>query len=56
MAKDMGVKMAIGTDSHALDHMRFLRFGTAMARRGWLEKKDILNTYDLREIEKAFGR
>ncbi len=56
MAKEMGVKMAIGTDSHALDHMRFLRFGTAMARRGWLEKKDILNTYDLREIEKAFGR
>ena len=56
MAKEMGVKMAIGSDSHAQDHMRFLRFGTAVARRGWLEKKDILNTYDLREIEKAFGR
>ena len=56
MAKERGVKLAIGTDSHSLDHMRFLKFGTAMARRGWLEKKDILNTYDLREIEKVFGR
>ena len=56
MAKERGVKLAIGTDSHSLDHMRFLKFGTAMARRGWLEKKDILNTYDLREIEKIFGR
>ncbi|MHA1860544.1 MAG: DNA polymerase/3'-5' exonuclease PolX [Candidatus Asgardarchaeia archaeon] len=56
MAKERGVKVAIGTDSHSLDHMRFLKFGTAMARRGWLEKKDILNTYDLKEIEKVFGR
>lgn len=55
-AKEMGAKMVIGTDAHALDHMRFLKFGTAMARRGWLEKEDILNTYDLSKIEKILGR
>lgn len=55
-AKEMGAKMVIGTDSHAIDHMRFLKFGVAMARRGWLEKEDILNTYDLSKIEKMLGR
>jgi DNA polymerase (family 10) len=32
-----------------------MRFGIATARRGWLEKKDILNTYSLKEIEKILG-
>jgi len=55
-AKESGVKIAIGTDSHSLDHMRFMRFGIATARRGWLEREDVLNTYDLGKIEKLLGR
>ena len=54
-AKEKSVKFVIGTDSHNLNHMVFIRFGIATARRGWLEKKDILNTYSLKELEKHLG-
>jgi DNA polymerase (family 10) len=51
-AKEMGIRMAIGTDSHHLDQMWMISLGVAVARRGWLEAKDILNTLSLREILK----
>jgi len=53
-AKEKGVKFIIGTDAHNVNHLPFMQFGIATARRGWLEKKDILNTYTLKEIEKIF--
>ena len=52
IAKEKGAKFTIGTDAHAVDHLRFIRYGVAAARRGWLEKKDVLNTYPVKEIEK----
>ena len=52
IAKEKGARFTIGTDAHAVDHLRFIRFGVAAARRGWLEKKDVLNTYPVKEIEK----
>ena len=51
-AKKLGVRFVLGTDSHSVSHLPFMRFGVATARRGWLEKKDILNTHTLKEIEK----
>jgi DNA polymerase (family 10) len=51
-AKEMGVRVAIGTDSHHLDQMWMISLGVAVARRGWLEAKDILNTLSLKEILK----
>jgi DNA polymerase (family 10) len=39
-----GVKLVIDSDSHAADQMTFMRFGVAVARRGWAETKDVLNT------------
>ena len=54
-AKEIGVKFVIGTDSHNLNHLNFMRYGIAIARRGWLEKKDILNTFNLNYIMKQFG-
>jgi len=54
-AKEKKAKFIIGTDAHNIDHMQFMQFGVATARRGWLEKKDILNTYSLKEIEKTLG-
>jgi len=41
---DFGLKVAIGTDAHAADHLRFMRLGVAVARRGWCRKNDLLNT------------
>jgi len=43
-AKETGVKMIINTDAHHLDQMDFMKYGIAQARRGWAEKKDIINT------------
>lgn len=43
-ARDAGVKFVIDTDSHALSHMDNMFYGVSVARRGWCEAKDILNT------------
>jgi len=43
-AKELGITLAIGTDSHSIAHLDFMKFGLAVARRGWLEKPDLLNT------------
>jgi DNA polymerase (family 10) len=51
-AKEMGVLLAIGTDSHHLDQMWMMSLGISVARRGWLESKDVLNTLTLKEILK----
>lgn len=39
-----GVKLAIDSDAHALSHFQYLEFGIGQARRGWAEKKDVVNT------------
>jgi len=54
-AKDKGVKFIINTDAHNLHHLSFIKFGIATARRGWLEKNDVINTKPLKEIEKILG-
>jgi len=51
-AKEAGVKMVINTDSHHIDQLRFIEFGIAQARRGWAEKKDIINTNSLPKMLK----
>ena len=51
-AKEMGILLTIGTDSHHLDQMWMISLGVAVARRGWLETKDVLNTLSLKEILK----
>lgn len=43
-AKEAGVKFVVDTDSHAVSHMDNMFYGVSVARRGWAEKKDILNT------------
>ncbi|MCL5407019.1 MAG: DNA polymerase/3'-5' exonuclease PolX [Patescibacteria group bacterium] len=51
-AKRYGVKFAINTDTHQAQHFELIRFGVAVARRGWLEKSDIINTQDLNLLYK----
>lgn len=54
-AKEFGVKFVLGTDAHIIQHLPYMRFGVATARRGWLEGKEILNTKSLSEVKKVFG-
>jgi DNA polymerase (family 10) len=44
MCKERGVKVVISTDSHSTMNLSFIRYGVTMARRGWLEKRDVINT------------
>ena len=50
MCKERGVKVVISTDSHVAANLGFIRYGVVMARRGWLEKKDVINTLPLKEF------
>lgn len=43
--KDLGGKVAINTDAHNIHQFGWMKFGVSVARRGWLESKDVLNTY-----------
>jgi len=56
MAIEMGIKISIGTDAHSKDHLKFYELGVAVARRGWAEKKDIINTYNIEELRKLFQK
>jgi DNA polymerase (family 10) len=51
-AKEMGIQVGIGTDAHHLDQMWMMSLGVAVARRGWLETPDVVNTLSLKEILK----
>src|SRR2546423_7769116 len=44
-AKQRGVKIVINTDSHHTSHMDKIRYGVLQARRAWLTKEDVLNTF-----------
>ena len=46
-ARDAGVKLIIDTDSHATSHLQLMKYGVGTARRGWVEKKDVINTLPL---------
>jgi DNA polymerase (family 10) len=47
MAKDRGIPIVISTDAHGTAALKFMRYGVQTARRGWLEKKDVINTLPL---------
>ncbi len=47
MAKQRGVKIVISTDSHTAGNLAFMKYGVITARRGWIEKKDVINTLPL---------
>lgn len=50
MAKEMGVRVAISTDAHRAAELGLMRFGVDQARRGWLERDDVVNTLPLEEL------
>ena len=56
LAKEKGVKMIISTDAHNTGSLEMMKFGIANARRGWLEKKDIINTKSLKDFLKQLKR
>ncbi|MFM1767819.1 MAG: polymerase fused to phosphatase [Verrucomicrobiota bacterium] len=55
-AKSKGVKCVINPDAHRRDHAGFLRLGAGVARKGWLEKADVINTLPLRDLLKLLKK
>lgn len=55
-AKEIGVKLAISSDAHSTKGFNFMILGVNQARRGWIEKKDVINTYDLIKLKKILKR
>ncbi|HQE24427.1 MAG TPA: DNA polymerase/3'-5' exonuclease PolX [Candidatus Atribacteria bacterium] len=49
-ARDLGVKLVISTDAHDSRSLDYIRYGVAQARRAWLQKEDVLNTFPLEEL------
>ena len=54
MAKEKGIPLALGTDTHVINHFEYMSYGVSIARRGWLEKDDILNTLSYDSLRKVF--
>lgn len=52
-AQGYGVKFAIDTDAHSPREFGFMQFGVDVARRGWLEKKDVVNTLSLTRFRRT---
>ena len=50
-AKEIGVKIAINTDAHSTEQLRFINYGIDQARRGWLEKRHVLNALTQPQLE-----
>lgn len=51
-AAERGLKCCINTDAHATEHLQFLLAGINSARKGWLTKKDVINTLPLKQMQK----
>jgi len=55
-AAEMGVNLSIGTDAHHPNQLWMMRLGVAVARRGWLEKANLLNTLPLQKLRRFLAR
>lgn len=46
-----GIKLSIATDTHHPENFDYMKFGIYTAQRGWVEKKDVINTYPLPKLK-----
>jgi len=53
MAKEMGARLVISTDAHSTLQLELMRFGVFTARRGWVEARDVINTFSLEKLLKT---
>jgi DNA polymerase (family 10) len=55
MAKQFGVQLVINTDMHVTSQFDFIAYGVSIARRGWVEKKDVLNALPYEELMRTLS-
>ena len=54
-AAEKGLKCSINPDAHSLNDLQYYRAGVNIARKGWLEKKHIINTLPLKQLRKKIS-
>jgi DNA polymerase (family 10) len=54
-AKELGVKCSINPDAHSIPDLQYLAVGIGIARKGWLEKSDVINCLSLKEVSKLLN-
>lgn len=55
LALKYGVKFVIDSDAHETPHMTNMRYGVSVARRGWVEARSVINTWDYKDLAEWFG-
>lgn len=55
-AREMGCQFVVSSDAHTKEQLLYTKYGVLTARRGWLEKKHVLNTKNVKEIEKILEK
>ncbi|MGM0369810.1 MAG: DNA polymerase/3'-5' exonuclease PolX [Bacillota bacterium] len=55
VAKRLGAKFIINTDAHHSRQLENMKYGVSMARKGWLEKEDLINTLSLASLKEILG-
>jgi DNA polymerase (family 10) len=53
-AKEKGVKISINPDAHKTEGLKDVKYGVGIARKGWLRADDVLNTSNVKSVEKYF--
>jgi DNA polymerase (family 10) len=55
-AKEAGIGFVVNSDAHKQDDLDFMHFGIGVARRGWLERRDVLNTLTVTQLRQALAK
>lgn len=55
-ARELAVRLALGTDAHSTEHLRYMRFGVGIAHRGWCEARHLLNSMPAEELLASLGQ
>ncbi|MFZ0632099.1 MAG: DNA polymerase/3'-5' exonuclease PolX [Acidobacteriaceae bacterium] len=56
LAKELGCRIVVNTDSHHTSHLDKMRYGIRQLRRAWLSKEDVLNTLEPQAFLDALRR
>lgn len=56
VAQDKGVKIMINTDAHRQTHLDYMELGVSYARKGWLKKETVINSWDIGQFTKFINR
>ena len=55
-ARDLGARLAVTTDAHSMDQLKYVELAVTIARRAWLRKEDLLNTLTYKELKEWLAR